>query len=101
MATFGDQTTAAKFRDFLRRLVASELQRLRPRYRYAVVNSVDRVNRKATVTYNGESTPVTVKMGGVQPYNTGAGNIVRIAGLPGDRYIDAVVAGKVYVDLGP
>lgn len=96
---FGSPATAAKFRDLVQRLVERHLERIRPRYRYATVNTIDRPNRKATVTFNGETGPVTVKMGAVQPYGTGS--TVRVAGLPGDRYIDAVTVGKVYVDLGP
>lgn len=99
---FSDPTAAAKLRDLVFKMVERHLERIRPRYRYAVVNSVDRVARTAMVTYNGEpGNSVKVKMGAVQPYGTGAGNEVRIAGLPGDRYIDAVVKGKVYVDVGP
>lgn len=96
---FSSPEAAAKLRDLIRRMIQSEF--FKQRSRLATVNTIDRANRKATVTFTGETSPVTVKMGGVQPYNTGAGNVVRIAGPPGDRYIDAIVQGKVYVDVGP
>jgi hypothetical protein len=62
------------------------------------VVSIDRPNRKATVTYIGETAVVTVGMGTIQPASNG--QIVRIAGRPGDKYIDDVLAGAAYIDHG-
>ena len=102
MAEFGDFRYAARFRDVIRKIVANEIEKLRPQARYAsVYGSIDRVNRTCQILYAGDSTPVTVRMGDVQPYTSGSGVIVRVEGPQGARYIAEVTIGKVFVDTGP
>lgn len=89
MATWSDSMTAQAVRDLVTQVVRSMLTTERPPVRYATVVSIDRANRKATVTYIGESTSVTVSMGSIQPLATG--QVVRIGGMMGDRYIEDVL----------
>lgn len=91
--SFGSFSLAQDTVNVMRRVAAEQIDKLRPRYRLAVVDSIDRVNLKCDVIYVGESTPVTVSMGSIQPLDIG--QTVRIAGLTGDRYIDDVL-GEAY-----
>jgi hypothetical protein len=84
-----DQAYAMKFRDLIRTLVVAELERARPKYRYATVVTIDRVNRRATVRYQPSDPPFTVNMGAVQP--SAVGQRVRIDGYQGDRFISDVL----------
>lgn len=88
-------TEAARLRDILRRMIETEINRLRPRQRYATVVSWDRVERTCVVTFAESSTEITVSMGVIQP--SSAGQIVRIEGTTRDRYITDVM-GPAYVD---
>lgn len=88
-----DYRFALEFKETLARLVKEEVERTRPRYRMATVVSFDRVLRKCTVTFPGDTTNEVVNMGSIQPKEVG--QIVRIAGLSGDRYIDDVL-GEAY-----
>lgn len=82
-------------RDVIERLVRVEIERQRPPYSYATVESIDRTRRRATVIFPGETVGVTVAMGAVQP--KAVGQIVRVDGRLGDRFI-ADVMGETYVD---
>lgn len=77
-------------RDIIIRLVKETIDSVRPRYRYATVQSLDMAANKATVIYNGEQNPVMVNMGSVQPR---IGAAVRIEGIGTDKYIADVVGG--------
>lgn len=88
-----DYRYALEFRSELQRLVREEVERQRPRYQMATVVSIDRTNRKCVVTFPGDTTNATVSMGSVQP--TSAGQVVRVEGLAGDRYISDVM-GPAY-----
>jgi hypothetical protein len=88
-----DYRFALEFKETLARLVKEEVERTRPRYRIATVVSFDRVLRKCTVTFPGDTTNEVVNMGSIQPKT--AGQVVRIAGLSGDRYVDDVL-GDAY-----
>jgi hypothetical protein len=86
---FEDFATATKFRDLVTRIAEDTVERMRPRYRYATVMSIDRNNYKATVQFPGETSTVTVGMGALQPATTG--QRVRIHGVQGERYIADVI----------
>lgn len=93
MGGFAELATAAAMRDLVTSIVTSTVDRIRPKYRYATVNSIDRPNRTAMVTYTGEADPVQVNMGAIQPNTTG--QTVRVEGIPPDRFI-ADVMGTPY-----
>lgn len=92
---FSDPKIALGARDVFSKIVRSVLDVERPRYRYATVNSIDRVNRKCTVTFVGDSGSVRVSMGSVQPASIG--QTVRVAGIGADRFIEDVM-GTVYIE---
>jgi hypothetical protein len=87
---------ALKMRDIVTELVRKEVDRLRPRHRYGKVTSIDRKNYVCNVQYSGETTPVQVKMGSVQPVRVG--QIVRVEGTLTERYV-ADVMGPSYSPL--
>jgi len=95
MAGFGDYALATKFRDLIAAQISKETERIAPRIQYGTVNTIDRANLKCTVTMVGDSAPITVKMGTIQP--NAVGNIVRVDGPLGDRYISEVLAGNAYM----
>lgn len=90
----GDYGFALQFRDLIKKLVGTELEEQRPRYRYGTVTSIDRPNYKCGVQFTGETASVTVSMGATQPSTTG--QRVRVAGIGTDRYIDEVF-GQPYI----
>jgi len=96
MGGFGEYPISMKMRDIIDRIATSAIDRERPRYKYATVQSIDRPNYKCTVRFPGESTDITVSMGGVQP--SAVGQRVRVAGLGGDYFVDDVM-GKPYLTL--
>lgn len=91
MASLNEFRTALGFRDVVQTLVKNLLDTERPRYRYASVISIDRTNYKCTVQFQGDPGTVTVNMGSIQP--SAVGQRVRVAGMLGDKYIDAVLGG--------
>lgn len=93
MATFDEYGTAAALRDYIRNEVNAQLNQQLPRYRYGAVTSINRTNRTCMVTFAGDEGDVPVKMGSLQPYSVG--QIVRVAGLLGDRFVDDVM-GQAY-----
>lgn len=90
----GDYVFALEMRDVLQQLVAAEIEKQRPQYRYAEVQSFTRSLRKCVVQFTGESSNVTVNMGSIQPQSVG--QIVRIDGVAGDRFV-ADVMGPTYL----
>lgn len=96
MSGFGDFSFSLYMRDTIQRLAEERIEALRPRYRYGTVSSIDRVNRKCGVTLNGETAPVIVNMGSIQP--AVIGQTVRVEGLRGDRFITDVM-GLTYNSL--
>lgn len=86
--TFGDLNLAAKTKEVISTIVRKEVDSLRPVPRYATVTSLDPV----MVTYSGDPTPVPIKTGSIVP--SAIGQIVRIEGAPGDRYISDVVGAE-------
>lgn len=91
---FGDFSLSMLMRDTIEKLVIQTVESVRPRYRYAVVNTIDRVNYKCTVTYNGETNPVEVSMGSTQP--SIVGQTVRIEGIGTDKFITEVIGNSEF-----
>ena len=88
-----DYRYALEFQETMKRLVREEVERQRPRYQMATVVSIDRTNRRCAVIFPGDTTNATVSMGAIQPKTPG--QVVRVEGLSGDRYI-ADVMGDPY-----
>jgi hypothetical protein len=88
---FGDFTAATRLRDVIRSIVASEIEKARPAYRYGVVRSIDTANGLCKVAYtDSDPTGVTVRMGLIIRPTT-VGQIVRVDGLSTDRFIADVL----------
>lgn len=92
---FSDYEYALEVRDIVQKMISLEVDKIRPRYQMAVVVSIDRPNRKCTVQFPGDTGTVVVNMGSIQP--AAAGQVVRIAGLSQDRYVDDVI-GVPYIE---
>lgn len=89
----GDYTYALKFRDVIIEIIKEQIEAIRPRYQMATVISIDRINYTCMVRFPGDTTDAKVNMGSTQP--AAVGQIVRVEGLNGDRYI-ADVMGPPY-----
>lgn len=99
---FSDYSTAHRARDIFRRIALKVINEERPLHRYAYVVNIDRANRKCEVQYPNESTTAIVVMGAVQPAFGGTidafdGQVVRVGGIRGDRYIEDVMGEAVFV----
>jgi uncharacterized protein YuzE len=88
MAGMSDYAFSVGMRDVISKFVAEEVNRLRPKPRYGVVDSIDIPNKRAGVIFNGETSPVLVSLGAIIPAAVGAQ--VRVGGVTGDRYVDDV-----------
>lgn len=86
---FADYAYALKFRNVVQQIVNTEIDKIRPRYQYATVTAIDRFNRKCTIQFPGDASTVKVNMGSTQPGSVG--QVVRVSGVMGDRYIDEVL----------
>lgn len=86
---FGAFENAIRMRDVVYTHVRRELERVRPRYQYGVVVSIDRANRICVVNYPPDTENQTVRMGHVQPARIG--QTVRVDGLVGDRFVSDVL----------
>lgn len=89
MATFKEYQAAAQMRDIIQTIVREEMEATRPVYTYATVASIDRTARRCTVVFPDSADPVPVQMGAMQPQSVG--QVVRIDGIAGDRYISEVL----------
>lgn len=89
--SFTDLRTAAKVRDIVKKIVRKEIDRLRPTDSYATVVSIDRTNKRVTVTYDGETGAVSLPMGNVQPGKVG--QRVRVAGDRNNRQVVMALGG--------
>lgn len=92
-----DYDFAIKLKNLIRTMIRGELETVRPLPVNAEVISFDRVARICDVRFIGSVTPVTVKMGALQP--NAVGQWVRIEGSIGDKYITDV-QGQAYIDDG-
>lgn len=89
MPGLSEYRAALQMRDIVERLTRNIINSERPKPRYATVQSFDRANYTCDVQFPGESTTITVAMGSVQPQNTG--QIVRVASIGSDYFIDDVI----------
>jgi hypothetical protein len=94
---WSDPAAAAAVRDAVRVVVSDRMEALRPAPKYATVQTIERQERRCTVIYAGEATPVTVMMGSIQPRH--AGQIVRVGGPPGGRYVEDVMGDSFSLNL--
>lgn len=85
MPSFEEYEAALKARDTVQALVGAEMERQRPGYRYATVVSISPILNQAQVVFPEGGDPVTVQMTAIQP--SFVGQLVRIDGKPGDRFI--------------
>lgn len=90
-----DFSFSMQMRDTIARIAEETVNRIRPRYRYGIVDSIDRPNRKCGVVYTGDAAAVIVSMGAIQP--SVEGQIVRIEGIGTDKFITDVL-GVPYFD---
>lgn len=93
MTSFADFATAAALRDLVRKLVAAELEIQRPSYVYAIVTALSTDNRTCEVAYPGEEVSAEVAVGAIKP--TAVGQVVRIDGRRGDRYVADALDGAL------
>lgn len=82
---FSAYNTAIQARNVISDVAASVVEKLRPRPRYGVVESIDVHHARCTVLINGDTTPITVNAGSLTP--TYVGQVVQIGGTPGDRHV--------------
>lgn len=93
---FQDLSYAQQMRDIIRNLAAAEINRLRPASRLGTVTAIDSVNKKASVLFPGDTESVQISMYSIRPTVAGAagvGDVVRVAGSAGRRYVADVVSG--------
>lgn len=90
---FSDPVFAARTRDVIERMMIAAVDKVRPPYRYGEVTQIDRDQRTCKVLYPEADEAVTVKMGSVQP--SAIGQVVRVDGRPGDRWIVDVIGRAV------
>lgn len=88
-----DLAFSLAMRDNFIQIAEATVEKARPRYRYATVNSIDLAARKCNVTFNGDLAPVQVNIGSVAP--SALGQVVRVEGIGTDKYI-ADVMGDAY-----
>lgn len=86
-----DFSYAARFRDAVRRIVKTEINRERPRAALATVLTVNVTNKIAYVLFPGESIEAPVSMGALVPE---VGAIVLVDGPSDGRYITDVISGE-------
>lgn len=81
---------AARFRDWARATIKSEVKKVQPGDRYGTITAIDWTAMRAELTFAGSSDVIRVKFGySCQPTNIG--QRVRVSGEVGDRYISELV----------
>ena len=93
------QNIALGMRDVIASIADSRVNVLRPTPSYAVVQTINREQRSATVLFAGDSEAVTVAMASIEPADIG--QTVRIGGLLGHRYIEDVLGDAVVSGMHP
>lgn len=97
---FTKLSNAARTAKAMKRIAENAINRMRPAPAYGIAVSIDRVSRMVMVRYTQDTDPVPVAMGSIQPSRPG--QLVRIEGTVGDRYVsdvmgESVIAGGVPV----
>lgn len=85
---FGDFSFGAEMRDTITKMIENTIDRVRPKYRYGVVQEASPSTMKVNVLMNGDLNPVWVNLSSVIP---SVGQTVRIEGQGTDRYVAGVV----------
>jgi hypothetical protein len=93
MSGFDKQSTALAFRDWVKGVIASELEKIRPATRYATVTGVDWANNEISVMFPGDTTSLTVPVS--RAYPAYIGQKVRIGRIGAERYVDTIVGPEV------
>lgn len=96
---FADPIAATRFRDAVRDICRDILKIERPSETYATVIAIDRVFKKCTVRFPGETVDVVLPMGAIQPM--AVGETVRVKGLTADRHVEAPVTGQPHIANAP
>lgn len=94
---FDKNKFALMMRDLISEIARKEIDKQRPRYRYGSIFSIDRARYSVQVVYPGETDPITVRMGSIQPAYVG--QIVRIEGSRSERYVSDVIGPCFRDDL--
>lgn len=94
----GDYALSIKMRDTMQKLAEDVVERMRPRDRYGVVQSIDAVNYKCSVLLTGDPVPITVNVGSNFP--AAVGQEVRVGGLPGDKIVKDVIGPRMDCPVG-
>lgn len=84
-----DLNSAARVREAIAKVALETVDNERPRARYATVISINKTLRTLVVQYPDEAVNFTVKCGAILPLANG--QVVRIAGQTGDRYVDDII----------
>lgn len=90
---FADPSNAARMREVVQRIALQTIDEVRPDYRYGTVTQIDGDLGRAMVQLSGDTSPIPVKILGVQPVETG--QVVQVAGHKGDRFISGIVGQAV------
>ncbi len=85
-------------RDIMRRIATGQINKLRPLSQYGVVHSIAPDRSYCRVRFGGDEETVKVSIGSLAP--SSPGQTVRVAGTPGDRYVDDVLGPVVVVGGG-
>lgn len=85
-----DFSYAARFRDSIRRIVKTEINRERPRATLATVLTVNVTNKIAYVLFPGENMEAPVSLGALIP---DVGSVVLVDGPADGRYVSDIVSG--------
>lgn len=86
MSDFSHYSTSLAARDAIKRIASEVVDFERPTYKYAHVVAVDRPNFLASVIFNGETESCVVAFGNACKAFV-VGDLVRVSGMAGDRYI--------------
>lgn len=87
--SLNELNSAARVREAIIKVAQETVEQERPRARYATVISRDQTARTLVVQYPDEASTFTVPCGALMPLANG--QVVRIAGLMGDRYVDDII----------
>lgn len=95
MAGWSSYKNAAAMRDAIQAIVVDVINKLIPPPQYAQVASIDEEAQRALVQYSEGGVPVPVRLLSVVP--TQPGQVVRIGGRTGDRFVEAVVGSTANI----
>jgi hypothetical protein len=91
--TWDSQNTAMEMRDLIATIADTRINLLRPEASYAVIQTINREARAATVLYMGDTDPVVVALGSIEP--AVVGQTVRVGGTLGHRYVEDVLGNAI------